>query len=80
MDTSGYFVTRKLVRERLCSWLKHETDTIHLFHLFAERLEVIQGTLAASQDELAAHKAKLIKYETELVDLSNAADKVCFPL
>jgi hypothetical protein len=39
-------------------------------------MEVIQGTLAASQNELAAHKEKLIKYETELVDLSNAADKV----
>jgi len=40
-----------------------------------QRASVIQGTLDAAQKELAQHKEKLIKYETDLVDLSNAADK-----
>eukprot|EP00960_Hanusia_phi_P073601 768050-Hanusia_phi.AAC.4 len=39
------------------------------------REEVITTELTQTQDELAQHKKKLVDYETQVVDLSNAADK-----
>ena len=39
------------------------------------REDVIDKSLADTQSQLDAHKAKLVQYEQEVVDLSNAADK-----
>jgi len=39
------------------------------------REEVIDSALSDTETELASHKAKLVEYEKELVDLSNAQDK-----
>ncbi len=40
-----------------------------------QREQLIAQNEAKTADELVDHKAKLMKYETELVELSNAADK-----
>ncbi|EKX46075.1 hypothetical protein GUITHDRAFT_138550 [Guillardia theta CCMP2712] len=39
------------------------------------REEVISSALKQTQEELEKHKKKLVDYETQVVDLSNAADK-----
>eukprot|EP00282_Hemiselmis_andersenii_P032024 CAMPEP_0169459582 /NCGR_PEP_ID=MMETSP1042-20121227/18029_1 /TAXON_ID=464988 /ORGANISM="Hemiselmis andersenii, Strain CCMP1180" /LENGTH=436 /DNA_ID=CAMNT_0009572013 /DNA_START=14 /DNA_END=1324 /DNA_ORIENTATION=+ len=39
------------------------------------RLKVLDSAYAKAQEELKGHEAALVKYETQLVDLSNAADK-----
>lgn len=50
------------------------------FCALAERQEVITKSLELAHAELAVHKKKLVEYQTQLVDLSNAADKARFRL
>jgi len=39
------------------------------------REEVLENALVETAKQLAGHKEKLVKYEMEVVDLSNAGDK-----
>jgi len=59
------FAETDYIKELLLQMLK-DLDT---------REEVIDKALADTTKELAEHKEKLVKYEREVVDLSNAEDK-----
>jgi hypothetical protein len=68
--------------QRLSSELSEASEGSEIKSLLEDMLkdlDVHEKAIADEEsklsDELAEHKAKLIKYETELVDLSNAADK-----